>query len=227
VPFENNSNFGVGPSDNYQNVLNIKPVIPTSFGKNWNLINRGIQPIIAQDGLAPGQDSEFGVGDFTYQGFFSPKVAGKIIWGIGPQLGVPLGDQAFTTDKWTAGPSAVVLAMPGKWVFGSVISQVWDYAGKGSAADVSLLTWQYFINYNFGKGWFASSAPTMTANWKAQRDSDRWTIPVGGGGGRVMKLGKHHVKLSGQVFAYVTSPDAVDTDWTAQLSFILLLPKGK
>jgi hypothetical protein len=233
VPIETNSNFGVGDADNYQQVMNIKPVIPGDFSENWNLISRAIIPVIMQDNLTSTgtglltDESQSGLADVTYQGFFTKKKSGKWIWGIGPQLTVPIGDDAFTSDKWSAGPSLVVLTMPGKWVVGSLVSQAWDFAGKGSAEDVSALTWQYFVNYNLSGGWYLTSAPVMTANWKAERSSDKWTIPVGGGGGRVFAIGEQHVKISGQLFGYVTTPDAVDTDWTAQLSFTFLFPTSK
>src|SRR5271155_3498728 len=38
VPIQENWNFGIGPADRTQNILNIQPVIPFSVGKNWNLI---------------------------------------------------------------------------------------------------------------------------------------------------------------------------------------------
>src|SRR2546425_6947877 len=38
VPLQNNSNFGIGPLDRTQNVLNIQPVIPSRVGEAWNLI---------------------------------------------------------------------------------------------------------------------------------------------------------------------------------------------
>jgi len=33
------------------------------------------------------------------------------------------------TDKWSAGPGAVVLAMPGKWVLGFLGYNLWSFAG--------------------------------------------------------------------------------------------------
>ena len=39
VPFQNNTNFGVGQLNNTQNVLNIQPVIPISLDQDWNLSN--------------------------------------------------------------------------------------------------------------------------------------------------------------------------------------------
>ena len=39
VPFQNNFNFGIGPNDATQWVLNVQPVIPISLNKDWNLIH--------------------------------------------------------------------------------------------------------------------------------------------------------------------------------------------
>ena len=54
-------------------------------------------------------------------------------------------------------------------------------------------------NYNFGGGWFVGTVPIMTANWNA--GGEKWTLPVGIQGGRVIKLGgKLPIKL--EVGAY-------------------------
>jgi hypothetical protein len=60
LPFQNNTNFNVGPLEKTQNILNIQPVIPFSLGKNWNLITRTILPVISQPALFPGEDRTFG-----------------------------------------------------------------------------------------------------------------------------------------------------------------------
>src|SRR5882724_8939611 len=72
VPFQNNFNFGVGPSDKTVWVLNVQPVIPLKLTADWNLITRVITPIINQPSLAPGIDHEFGLGDINPTFFFSP-----------------------------------------------------------------------------------------------------------------------------------------------------------
>jgi hypothetical protein len=46
---------------------------------------------------------------------------------------------------------------------------------------------QYFINYNMKKGWYIDIAPIITANWQAS-SGNVWTVPVGGGLGRLMKI---------------------------------------
>ena len=73
VPFQNNTNFGIGPDDETQNTLNIQPVYPISLGDDWNLITRTIFPLISQPGLLPGEDRTFGLGDVTFTAWFSPK----------------------------------------------------------------------------------------------------------------------------------------------------------
>jgi len=42
VPFQNNTNFNVGPDDKTQNILNIQPVIPVDLSPEWNLVTRTI-----------------------------------------------------------------------------------------------------------------------------------------------------------------------------------------
>jgi hypothetical protein len=231
VPLESNFNFDVGPEGNTQYVMNAKPVIPMSLNKNWNWINRGIQPIIVQDNLtdSPSGDLEtdssiFGLGDLTYQGFLTPKKTGKIIWGVGGVLVVPWGEDGLSSEKWQAGPGFVFLTKIDKFVVGSVFTQQWDFAGKGSAEDVSLGVWQYFVNYNMKDGWFLVSSPTMTANWEADKTGDRLTIPYGGGIGKIFKIKDHPFRWSMQIFNYAATPDEVDTDWTLQAEFRLLFP---
>jgi hypothetical protein len=56
------------------------------------------------------------------------------------------------------------------------------------------MTLQPFINYNMKDGWYLVTASVMTANWEAD-SGDQWTVPLGGGVGRVFKIGKPHVNV--------------------------------
>ena len=79
LPFQNNTNFGVGPGDDVQNVLNIQPVAPFKLSEDWNLITRTIAPVIYQPELTPGYGSEFGLGDINTTLFLSPAKPGKFM----------------------------------------------------------------------------------------------------------------------------------------------------
>ena len=207
LPLQNNTNFGVGPGDDTQNILNIQPVIPVSLSENWNLITRTIAPVIYQPEMVPGTGSEFGLGDINATLFFSPAKPGKLIWGLGPVFSFPTAtDDVLGTDKWSAGPSAVALTINGPWVIGGLASNLWSFAGDDDRADVNQFLFQYFINYNMADGWYLSSAPIITANWEAD-SGNQWTIPFGGGVGKIFKIGKQAMNAQMQAFYNVEKPD--------------------
>ena len=62
--------------------------------------------------------------------------------------------------------------MPGNWVIGSLLSNVWTEKEDDGMRDINLFTWQYFINYNIpdSGGLYLTSAPILTANWEADSD---------------------------------------------------------
>ncbi len=222
LPFQNNLNLGVGPDERPQNVLNIQPVWPIGLGDNWNFITRTILPVMSQP--SPGTDRTTGLGDVNFSGFFSPKKPGKIIWGLGPAIVFPTAtDQFLGSEKWSLGPSLVVLTMRGQWVLGALVNNVWSVAGEDERDDVNFFLMQPFVNYNFPTGWYLTSGPILTANWKAT-DSDVWTVPVGGGFGKVFKIGKQPTNFNTQVFYNVARPDfGAKWQWRFQLQF--LFPK--
>jgi hypothetical protein len=105
LPLQNNTNFGIGPDDETQNILNIQPVWPFSINDNWNLITRTILPVISQPDFYTGGEGRInGLGDITFSAFFSPKDSPKLTWGVGPILLFPTAtDDALGSDKWGAG----------------------------------------------------------------------------------------------------------------------------
>jgi len=132
VPVQNNNNFGIGPDDRTQDVLNIQPVIPVRVSENWNLITRIITPIIYQPTVSqPFNQGAYGFGDLNPSFFFSPAKPHKIIWGVGPTVVFPTAtNRVLGQGKWSMGPSVVVLAQPGKWTVGALVNNVWSFAGQ-------------------------------------------------------------------------------------------------
>jgi hypothetical protein len=235
LPFQNNTSFGIGPNDAKSNSLLIQPVYPVSLSSNWNLINRAIVPLTYRQEVIPGTGSASGLGDISYTGFISPAKPGKIIWGAGPAFVFPTAkEQQFASDKWSAGAGVVILSMPGNWVLGVLVQNVWSFAGDDNAADVNQMLLQPIINYNLSDGWYLTSVPVITANWEAGKDN-RWTVPVGGGVGKIMHWGKQAVDLQMQAFYNVEKPiplaaqglnlDNQGETWTLRLQLKLLFPK--
>jgi len=225
LPFQNNTDFNFGPQDETLNTLNIQPVWPFELNENWNLITRTILPLVSQPEIIPGQGRETGLGDTTFTAFFSPKDSGKWIWGVGPVVLIPTNtDERLAADEWGLGPSIVVLTMRGPWVIGSLASNVWDI-GASDGNDINFFTWQPFVNYNMDGGWYLTSSPIITANWEA-RSGEEWTIPIGGGFGRIFRIGKQPMNASFQYFYNLEEPDIVG-DWSIRLQLQFMFPKGK
>jgi hypothetical protein len=225
VPVQNNINFGYGPLEKTQNITNIQPVIPFDLNEDWLIISRTIVPLISQPEFYEGQGRKFGLGDINQSLFIGPKKPGKIIWGAGSVFLLPTAtDSRLGGKKWGAGPAAVALTMQGPWVIGGLVQNIWSFAGDSDRDDVNQMLAQYFINYNLPNGWYLTSSPIITANWEADSDN-RWTIPFGGGFGRLFRIGKFPVNTQIQAFYNVEKPDTLGPDWTLRFQIQILLPK--
>jgi hypothetical protein len=177
----------------------------------------GIIPLPEQAG------AQSGLGDLSYSAFFSPAGSGAVTWGVGPSFLIPTAtEDRLGSGKWSVGPAVVALAMPGKWVIGGLVQNTWSFAGDDDRNNVNFFFSQYFINYNLGQGWYLSSAPIITANWEAE-EGNKWTVPFGGGAGRMIRIGNLPVDLMGQVFYYAKKP-ANGPDWGFRLQFKMLFP---
>lgn len=216
IPFQNNTNFNM-PGDRTQNVLNIQPVIPFYEGR---LITRTIFPLIWNPDYTQDSGSDFGFGDISFTAFYAPESKG-ITWGIGPVVSIPTGDDTHGSGKWGIGPSIVALGMPGNWVVGGLINNIWSVAGDENKSDVNFMTFQPFINYNF-PDFYLTFTPIITANWEEDSDN-QWTVPLGIGVGKLIKLGKLPVNFNVSYYNNVVKPEFA-ADWTLRVNATILLP---
>ena len=72
----------------------------------------------------------------------------------------------------------------------------------------------------------SASSPLVTANWEADSDNT-WTVPIGGGVGRVFTIGKQPINVSVQSFHNVVSPDDIAPDASVRLTVRFLFPKSR
>jgi len=222
VPFQYNLTPGIGPNENQtQSLLNIQPVVPFSLSPDLTLVTRTILPVLSQPTAAGNQN---GIGDLNPSFFFVPK--GKGVWtlGFGPTLVLPTAsDSSLGRGKWSAGPAAVAVYSKGPWVAGALVNNIWSFAGNSDRSSVSAFLLQPFINYNLPHGWYLVTSPIVTANWRAT-SGDQWILPVGGGVGRLFRIGKQPINASLQAYANVVKPDIFgDVTVRAQIQF--LFPK--
>jgi hypothetical protein len=225
VPLQNNTNFDSGPFNRTQNVFNIQPVIPVNISSYWKVIVRIVQPVVSQPYPNQNTGGEYGFGDMAPDFFFTPRHPGKLMWGIGPAFVIPTAtDHVLGQGKFSVGPSAVLLVQPGKWTIVNLVNNVWSVAGSGSRPSVNQMLDQYFITRNLKKGWYVTASPIITANWKAP-SGNVWTVPFGGGLGRVQKLGNQPINWNVQFFGNAVHPNG-GSSWTMRLTLAFLYPKN-
>jgi hypothetical protein len=225
IPFQNNTTYNIGANERASNVLNIQPVVPVHLSTKILLVTRAILPIVYHPDLTGTGGGTNGIGDFNPTFFFSPANPGKFIWGVGPAFVLPTATQRETgTGKWSVGPSAVGLMQPDPWTVGVLASQIWSFAGPDDRSSVSLLTVQYFVNYNLPQAWYLTTSPILTFDWKAPA-SEEWTVPVGGGVGKIFKIGKLPLNSGLQAFYNFRPSDSQTIGrWQVRLQIAFLLP---
>ncbi|WP_084801622.1 outer membrane protein [Bradyrhizobium sp. Ec3.3] len=223
VPFQSNTNFNAGPFNRTQEVLNIQPVVPLHINADWNLIARTIMPVISQPSPIFNSNTN-GIGDITQEFFFSPTHPGPLIWGLGPVFTIPSAtDPILGQGKVLLGPTAVALVTPGHWVIGVLVNNQWSIGGNPLRPPVNEFLAQPFINYNMAHGWYLTSSPVITANWLAPSDQ-RWTVPIGGGFGRIFKIGDQPVSANIAGYYNVVRPTGAP-NWQLRAELSLLFPE--
>ena len=209
LPFENYTNFGFGPNEGRQNILEFEPVVPFHITPDWTLITRAIIPAVWNPDLSPAPSVPQAIAPTDFSAFFSPShsVDGWT-WGVGPIAQIPtLTSTTVGSSVWGLGPTAVVVKTTEHIVAGALVTQVWSLggtSGPGGNRYASFLI-EPFFNYNFGHGWFVNTAPIITCN--EDGSGRKWTAPVGASFGRIIKLGgKLPVKMSVGAYYNVVTP---------------------
>jgi hypothetical protein len=224
VPFENDFSPQTGANNEDSYVLQMKPVVPFSLSKDWNLITRTIIPIIQVPDLGPGVNGTTGLGDVNVSLFLSPAKVGPVIWGVGPIISFPTATESILgTKKLSVGPTVVGLRIQGHWLYGALVNNLSSVAGPSARPDVNQMLVQPFVNYNFTHGWYLVTSPVITANWEVKPD-ERWVVPVGGGVGKIVHFGKLPVNAHTQFFRNVQRPGGTSS-WSARFQMQFLFPK--
>ena len=169
VPFQNNTDWGIGPDNGSKNTLNIQPVIPFRISSNLNLITRYILPVLDQHKVAGPDTHQFGLSDMTVSAWASPaQPKNGLIWGVGAAFLVPTATDDFLgTKKFGAGPTALVLRQSKGNTFGCLVNQIWSVAGDENRQDVNQLYFQPFFAHSYPTGASLGANMEMTQNWEA------------------------------------------------------------
>jgi hypothetical protein len=196
-------------------------VVPFRLNDDWSLITRTKLPVEALPPKKTGDSWADGLSNGYTTFFLSPEHGRDFYWGIGPVLYYPVTDSALGTTKAGSGPSfAFIHKDTGPWVFGLVTNNIWTFNGATGSNATNQMLVNPFLSYHFGNGWALSSSPEVTANWIAS--GNKWTVPVGGGVSKVIRVGELPLKLEVAAYYNAIRPTANQDPWQVQatLTFV-------
>jgi len=224
VPFQFNWEQNVGPNEQTRFILNIQPVMPFTLNKDWNLITRVIMPLVSQPPLSEGGTPVFGISDITTSFFLSPS-GGGLTWGVGPVITLPSTTiPTLGTEKWSAGPTVVVLKQTGKLTYGALWNQVWSFSGNTERADVNQMFFQPFFAYQATRTLTVTLQSESTANWDV--DQGRWTVPINVIFSKLSSFGVFPASYQVGFGGFAVHPD-VGPSWKIRAAVVILLPRAR
>ena len=204
-----------------------QPALPFPVGdKGRRIIFRPAIPFVFDQPIFNPQDKNFdnadpNLGDISYDlvyaGTTMKDKENGLLWGIGMAGTLPSAtDDDLAGDQWRLGPE-VFGGILRKWgIVGALVSNQWDVGGTNNTP-YSTTTAQYFYAYSLGHGWQLAASPIITYDWQAD-SGEAWTIPIGFGVAKTVKLGSHPWKFGLQVQKYVVQPDAFGPDWLVKFT---------
>lgn len=221
VPLQWNHDTGIGPADAGRSVLNLQPVVPIPLGERWQLISRTVVPFVDQEAPAAGFEAVHGLGDITESLFVTPvhPIAGGWRLGAGPIVQLPTdSEERLSTERWSAGPTAIALRQVGPWTYGALAHHLWSIAGDERRADVSATFAQPFLSY------VTPTHTTFALNAEASYDWSASTasVPLHLTVSQLLKVGRAPVSLFAGARYWAESPDGGPDGWGLRLGVTLL-----
>jgi hypothetical protein len=236
ITFQQNNyllDVGQGREDRWNSNLQFQPVLPVALTREWNLITRPVIPLFVSqphpDPDDPQQiDRTTGFGDMILLEMLSPspKLAGQWLLGLGPTFIFPTASTDFTGQgKWQVGPGALVGYLAEKWILGAFVQNWTSIGGDDDRPNTNQMNLQPIASYFLPDGWSIGYSGNILANWQADAAGDVWTVPLGLGVSKVVKLGKlpMKVQLAGQYMVH--HPVPFGQQWNIQLLVAPVIPK--
>ncbi len=223
LPLQNNWDFEIGPADAMRYTLNVQPVIPFTLNDEYNLITRTIVPYIYAEAPVRTMNDKSGLGDILQSFFFSPKepINGWIV-GAGPVFLYPSASKdELGTEKWCAGPTAVLLKQVSGWTYGILFNHLWSFAGDDDRSNVNATFLQPFVSFTTRTFTTFGVNTESTYDWK---NSD-WTVPINVTASQLLKLGNQPFSLQLGWRTYAEAPSG-GPDWGLRFVVTFLFPKG-
>ena len=223
VPFQNNTDVGIGELNGSRNTMNFQPIVPFRLNDDYSLITRYIVPLITQHDITGAGTRQSGLADTLVSGWISnAKVKNGVVWGVGGAFLLPTAtDDLLGTKKWAAGPTAILLKQSSGWTYGALVNQIWSVAGDEEATDVDQMYLQPFVTYNWKSGTGLTVNTELTRSWEASTTTAFVNIMAGG----LLRFGGQLVQVQVGPRIPVAAPEGSKADFGVRAAVIFVFPK--
>jgi hypothetical protein len=216
-----NFDGGVGAFDRTASGVHLQPIVPIGLTQRLALVailDLSVKGIPALDNAST---TNWGFADAQPQFFFAFNI-GEVFIGPGVDLLLPTATNAFIGGgKWQLGPGLIFVWAHKAFVAGFTFSQRFSAGGDDSRPNTWKFSLQPNVFVNLPRGTFLMSSPLIAQDWK---QSDAWTVPVGAGLGKLVKLGQQQLNLNVQAYWNVVAP-SIGPKWTVLFQEQLLFPE--
>lgn len=173
----------------------------------------------------PVDHHQDGLSDTTQSFFLSPTAGGPFgsILGIGPVFNYPTAtDDLLGSEKWSAGPTLLVLRQESGWTYGVLANHLWSFAGDDDRRSVNATFVQPFLSYT------TKAHTTFGVNTESTYDwnESQWTVPINGFVTQLVRIGKLPVSFTLGGRYYTEGPSGA-AEWGLRFVVTLVFPTSK
>jgi hypothetical protein len=203
----------------------VQPAVPLPLSDNFKLLSRTVLPLVNLP--LPDGSRQFALLDTQEQLFLIPRELHYVSWGIGPTLSIPTATTSVLgSGQWGLGPGALLVVPAGPATLAAFANHVWSVSENGARPKLSLFSMQPFLTLALPRGWSLVSSPLILGNFAAAR-TDRWTLPLGLGAGKLFTLAEQLMNISLHYYRDVLYPPGFGANQVRiQMSFWWLMPVG-
>ncbi len=212
-----------GANDQTGKSMLFQPAFPIPLGEGKVFAFRPAVPIFFDTPYFDGNSGQYEsstttIGDIGFDMMVGKSFESGLI-ALGGMVGtLPwASDDHVSANQYRLGGEAMVGYMQSWGFVGALVSHQWDVGGYGSnKEDYSTTAINYIYAFSLGDGWQVSSGPIATCNWEAE-SGNRWSVPVGVGIYKTVKMGGMPWKLGFEVQKFVVKTDEFNPDWYFQV----------
>lgn len=222
----NFSSYGGSDSvgEQYGGSIILEPIMPLPLTDDYQLLlrpNIGLVSAPIPTGSYNDFQSKYGLTKMQLPLLLSPKGDSEFGWGLGPTFILPTatGNLAeLEGNAWEAGAGVLGIWKPKGYLVGALGQYWWNVSDEEAVDEKSHAQINLFLIKHLGGGQDIDITPTIT--YDANRDGQKWNVPLGLTYSFMTKMGATPLKIQFGLEKSIVKNDKYDLDWNFKFNLI-------